>query len=290
MKTIYFTDADDPIDIRYDKVFKAVFTRDTPESRTALSDLVSALIGRKVSIVEILANEPPADSLGDRALRFDINCRDDNGEPVNVEMSFNPKHFEPVRLEYHAGKLFTSQNIKGKDKNYDDLRYAYQITILANKKFFPDENFYHAFEYYDPERDVSLGGRSRIITMELCKLKKVVDKPVTEMSASEHWAVYFEYLTEKGKRQKINEILEKEEGIAMASEVLMTLTQDDSEWWRLYSEEKYELDRQSELTYARREARAEGLTQGMAQGREEILNMLKSGKSPEEIIREAENL
>jgi len=172
-------------------------------------------------------------------------------------MSFNPKHFEPVRLEYHAGKLFTGQNIKGKDKNFDDLRYAYQITILAKKKFFPDGDFYHAFEYYDPERGVPLGGRSRIITLELCKLKKVVDKPVTEMNAKELWAVFFEYLTEKEKRRKINEILEREEGIAMASEVLMTLTQDDTEWWRLYSEEKYELDRQSELVYAKREGRAE---------------------------------
>jgi len=55
MKTIYFTDADDPIDIRYDPVFKAVFTKETPAAKTALSDLVSALIGRNVSIITIAA-------------------------------------------------------------------------------------------------------------------------------------------------------------------------------------------------------------------------------------------
>ncbi|MCL2130332.1 MAG: hypothetical protein FWH35_08270, partial [Treponema sp.] len=37
--------------------------------------------------------------------------------------------------------------------------------------------------------------------------------------AQESWAVYFRYLTDKGKRYKINEILEHEEGIAMASDV-----------------------------------------------------------------------
>jgi hypothetical protein len=30
MNTVYLDDADDPVDIRYDNVFKAVFTRNTP--------------------------------------------------------------------------------------------------------------------------------------------------------------------------------------------------------------------------------------------------------------------
>jgi len=38
------------LDIRYDPVFKAVFTRDTAQSRAALSDLISALIGRTVMV------------------------------------------------------------------------------------------------------------------------------------------------------------------------------------------------------------------------------------------------
>ena len=39
------------MDIRYDAVFKAVFTKDTEEARAALSDLISALIGRTVTVV-----------------------------------------------------------------------------------------------------------------------------------------------------------------------------------------------------------------------------------------------
>ena len=45
----------------------------------------------------------------DRQMRFDINCIAEDGELVNVEMSLNPKKFEPVRLEYHAAKLFAGQ-------------------------------------------------------------------------------------------------------------------------------------------------------------------------------------
>ena len=65
---------------------------------------------QKEHIVKTTHTEPPIDSLQDRHIRFDIACRAENGELVNVEMSLNPDPFEPVRLEFHAGKLFTGQN------------------------------------------------------------------------------------------------------------------------------------------------------------------------------------
>ena len=152
---IRFGDTEDIIDICMDNVFKAVFTKDTPASQTALSKLVSAIIDREVEIIAINTNEPAIENLRDRQTRFDISCRDKNGELVNVEMSLNPDPFEPVRLEFHAAKLFTSQDIRGSEKTYDDLRRAYQITILGKDRFFPDLDFFHGFEYYDPKRHIS---------------------------------------------------------------------------------------------------------------------------------------
>ena len=263
---IRFDDADDPIDICMDNVFKAVFTRDTPASQMALSSLVSALIGREVAIIAIVANEPPIGNLRDRQIRFDINCRAENGELVNVEMFLDPNPFEPVRLEFYAGKLFTGQDIRGTDKSYNDLQRAYQIAILAKERFFSDGDFYHSFEYYDPVRLVSLNGRSRIITLELSKLEKVIEKPAKDMSLQEYWAVYFRYLTDKGKREKINEILGQEEGIAMASEVLMSISRDEAERARLMSEYKYQMDMQNKLVHAKRMGREEGLAEGEAKG------------------------
>jgi len=194
MHKIHFEENDELLDIRYDNVFKAVFTRDNPSSKGALSRLISALIDRDVSVSAITANEPPIDNVRDRQIRFDIRCKTEKGELINVEMSLNPKPFEPVRLEYYTGKLFTGQDIRGSGKNYDDLKEAYQIAILARERFFQDETFLHNFEYYDPVHGMSLNGRSRIITMELSKLEEVVKKPVDEMDEKESWAVYFGYL------------------------------------------------------------------------------------------------
>ena len=269
MEKIIFQEDENLIDIRLDGAFKAVFTKNTPESTGALSNLVSALIGRNITIVTILANEPPIGNIRDRQLRLDINCRAENGELVNVEMCFNPRPFEPVRMEFHVTKLYTGQDIRGTDKDYKDLKQTYQIAILAQERFFQDEEFYHSFEYYDPSHNLSLNGRTRIISLELSKLKTVVEKPASEMKKSELWAVYLEYLTDRSKRSIINEIVEIEEGIAMASGVLLKVSRDEEERARIMRDEKIELDYQSEMTYQRRLARTEGREEGREEGRTE---------------------
>jgi hypothetical protein len=157
-------------------------------------------------------------------------------------MFFNPVHYEPVRLEFHAAKLYVGQDIKGTDKTYNDLKQTYQIAILAKERFFPDNNYFHSFEYFDPINQVSLNSRTRIITLELVKASEKEEKPVNEMSVSECWTYYFEYLTNRNSRDKIIEILEKEEGIAMANQVLNTISRDEEERYRIMRDEKILLD------------------------------------------------
>jgi predicted transposase/invertase (TIGR01784 family) len=288
-----FEETDDIIDICQDNVFKAVFTKNCPESEEALAELVSCLVGRRLSIITIVVNEPSIDNIRDRQIRFDINCKAEDGELVNVEMTMYPDDFEPVRLEFYAGKLFTGQDIRGKDKTFEDLKPAYQISFLVKKTFFDDEKIVHCFEYYDSKNNVSLGGRSRIITVELNKLEKVVLKPVEKMTVQERWSIFFKYITDTTKRQKINQILEVEGGIAMACQVLRTVSKDEAERARLMSEYKFVTDHQSQLVQAKRvgirEGIREGIKEGMKEGENKVVDLLRSGKSPEEIIKLYEN-
>jgi len=249
---------------------------------------LTVTIKRDVSIEVINANEPPIENLRDRQIRFDICCKAESGERINVEISLTPSPYEPVRLEFHAAKLFIGQDIKGIDKTFDNLKESYQIAILAKKHFFNDDVVFHTFEFYDPENKISLNGRSRIITIELSKLDKVIEKPVKEMSAAEHWAIFFQYLTDKEKREKINQIIECQEGIAMASEVMSAFTKEEIEYYHNESKLKYELDMQNMRAYERQQGRLKGEKIGEKKGKLEIINLLKSGKSPEEIIKEYE--
>jgi predicted transposase/invertase (TIGR01784 family) len=257
-------ETDDLIDICYDIVFKSVFTRNSPESRGALEDLLSAVTGQEIAVETVVANEPPAGSLLDRQIRFDINCRTADGELVDIEMSLNPSRHEPVRLEYYAGELFTSQSIQG--MSYGSLKKAYQIAFLVNRNAFQDREYLHCFEYYDRERGVSLGGKTRIITVELSKLEETARKAAGEMTKAEMWAVYFRYITDKSKREKINTIIEQEEGIAMASRVLMTISRDEEEHARYMSRFKFEMDYNSGIIDAREEWMEKGIQAGRQEG------------------------
>jgi len=175
------------------------------------------------------------------------------------------------------------------NKNSANLKDTYQIALLANGRFFEDGELVHRFQYYDPLLNVSLGGKSRIIIVELAKAEKIIEKPLEEIAPSEAWAAFFQYLTNRKKREKINEILEREAGIAMAGEVLIEITQEDIEWARQLSEEKYILDTKMMIYDAKQEARQEV--------RQEVAKNLKvngfaidiiaqsTGLSPEEIAK-----
>jgi predicted transposase/invertase (TIGR01784 family) len=133
--------------------------------------------------------------------------------------------------------------------------------------------------------------------VELSKAADTVEKPVSEMGAAELWAVYFRYLTDKSKRKKINEVIACEEGIAMASEVLMTISRDEAERARLVSEYKYVVDTQSKVVQAKREGIQEGRKKGNKERAIKIARALKdigdlaekiaqvTGLSPEEIAK-----
>ncbi|MCL1818931.1 MAG: Rpn family recombination-promoting nuclease/putative transposase, partial [Spirochaetaceae bacterium] len=131
MHTVVFdSDADIP-DLRYDAAFKAVFARETPQSRKALTGLLSACIGHQVSVISLIANEPAPGSVWDKQIRYDIACCLDSGELVDVEMTLHPSPSEPCREEYYAAKLFTSQDIRGSQTEYLELKNIYQINILS---------------------------------------------------------------------------------------------------------------------------------------------------------------
>jgi len=128
---------------------------------------------------------------------------------------------------------------------------------LAQKVFFPDKHLTHNFQYYDPQACVSLDGKIRIITLELEKASSFIDKPAAEMSGAEAWAVYFQYLTNEAKREKIKEIIDREEGIAMAIKAMKLVASTFEEYALETSLLKGELDWRSGMKDAERRGRNE---------------------------------
>ncbi|MDR2470876.1 MAG: hypothetical protein LBD09_02045, partial [Treponema sp.] len=81
------------------------------------------------------------------------------------------------------------------------------------------------------------------------------------------------------KRDVIRELIVKEEGIAMAAEVMTRFSADEIAYFHEISKEKYELDMRAH----RDEAWEGGLEQGLEKGREEIARtLLNRGWAAEE--------
>jgi hypothetical protein len=291
MKQIYFPDTAVILNPCRDAIFKLVFTKETPGSRTALASLASAFIGRKAQVLAVTPNEPPANSPRDRQIRYDIACKLDGGEQANLEMTLFPRLYEPVRLEYHLARLYVNQDIKGADKTFDDLRRAYQISFFAEESLYPDAELIHRFRYYDKAHELSLGGRTEIITIELRKAAGLLAKKAREMSSEELWAFFFRYGPDAERRGQINEIMAIEEGIAMAGEELLTVSEDERMQAWLMSAEKYDLDRQSEIVDARRGGYKEAETkyqEQIQQVQEQIQQVQEQNRQAQEQIQQAQ--
>ena len=92
------------------------------------------------------------------------------------------------------------------------------------------------------------------------------------MTRIEKLAVYFKYASDENKKDYVQEIL-AEEDLAMSENAYRTLTQDEIEFERMETEIRTEFHRNTELAYARKEGREEGIgigrEEGIGIGREE---------------------
>ena len=255
-----------------DPIFKALFTSDNEKSREALKDLISTCIHQKVESVGVVANEPAVDMLDERQIRYDINCVINTGEKVNVEMTIFPSTGETVRLEYYLSKLFVSQSTTGA-KKWKNLKKVYQISIIGKGNLFKDKEMIHEFEYYDPEHKISLDGKTRLVTIELPKLKDVKDFVNARPEDIESWAIFFKYANDPEERTIINNIAKEERGVNMALQVLTNISKDTKMRMLAISEEKrvndYYIDLNSERAAGFDEGRKSGLEEGRKSGLEE---------------------
>ena len=316
-KIIYQKNLKEILNPCIDPVFKSIFTKDTPESKQALRGLVSAVLQKDLTVVSVTANEPPVNNAAGKQIRYDINCVLDNGEKANVEMTLWPKAHEVYKMEYYLARLHTSQEIQGVKSGYKKLKQSYQISLFSKANVFSDEHFFHHFFYHDPVRNVNLGGRTAIYTVELGKLLEILKKAVHEMTRLERWAVFFAYFNDPDpeKQAIIRQIVSMEEEIQMAEKMMYRITPAEEAALRQISEDKYwtdladarydlhlkkkrfkrykarvlqdlkamKEDIRTEIEQSLKQSLEKSLEQGIEKGREEIIKLLEQGLSVDEI-------
>ena len=232
-------------------------------------DLISAVIGRTVTDVQIRNNELPAGDVDEKNERLDVNCVIDDGSQVDVEMQgskiegLDGGHTSFInKTVYYLTDLHSSQKSKG--VKYVDFVKTYQITFSAH-------NVFNSTEYVTEgsmrtHSGVQITDQINMIIIELNKLDDVLKKSVGDMTSLEMWSAFLGHAADPRQRKLINELLERKEAIGMAATVLATISKDEHERAKFLSRRKFETDMTSNLLTVEERGRIEGRIEGRAEG------------------------
>ena len=216
-----------------DRVFKAFLT--LPGSEPALKFVASAIINRPVVNVLVRNAELPVTDIEEKAERFDVNCKIDDDTQADIEMQSSRMQEEKsgnhnnlkARSIYNLCDLHSSQSSKGIP--YDKLIRSYQVMFCGYTVFPHREGFIHPFSMRHDVDNELLHDGIRAMFIELTKLNEVLKKPVEEMTDIERFSIFLRYAENPDYREIVNKVIESREGLAVAGELLMSISKDERE-------------------------------------------------------------
>jgi len=85
------------------------------------------------------------------------------------------------------------------------LWYSKYTLFKGDKKYFRDGKFRDS-------QGVAITDDQTIIFLELTKIRKLLKKPMEELTDIECWLIFFKYAADKSKRKILNKITERKEG------------------------------------------------------------------------------
>ena len=217
-----------------DRIFKVLLT--APEAKPTLLYFASAIVQRPVIDVYIRNNELPISNTEEKAERYDVNCLiDDNDSQADIEMQSNHMEEEAgsnhenlrARSLYNLCDLHSSQSSKG--KSYDKLIRSYQVMFCGYTVFPNRTDFINSFSMRHDIDNGLLHNGVQAMFVELSKLNSILKKPVEEMTDMERISVFLRYADNPEYREIVNRVIESKEGLAVAGEVLMSISKDERE-------------------------------------------------------------
>ena len=254
-----------------DRIFKSILT--SPEAKPFLMKLITGIIGYKIVDVTIHGNEIPTSDTQEKAERFDVNCKTDDGSQVNIEMQASRMEEDrggehknlKARILYFLCDLHSSQPAKGQQR-YDKLARTYQVTFCSYTIFPQRKEYINLFSMRHEKDNELLHDAIQMVIIELSKLEDIVKKPVETMTDMEKFSVFFEYADNPIYREKLNKVIESEEVLTVASNVLMNISRDEHERAIFRSRKKYQMDLASNMATAIDNAEKRGEERGEKRG------------------------
>jgi predicted transposase/invertase (TIGR01784 family) len=278
-----------------DRIFKAILT--SPEAKPVLMKLIAGIIRRKVVDVTVHSNEIPVSDTQEKAERFDVNTKIGDGSQINLEMQASRMEEDSGgehknlkgRSVYFLCDLHSSQPAKGLQR-YDKLARTYQVTFCSYTVFTHREDYINSFSMRHDIDNELFHDAIQIVIIELSKLEDILKKSVEAMTDLEKFSIFFEYAANPSYRDTVNKVIESEEVLTVASNLLMSISQDERERAIFRSRKKFQMDLASDMATAEAIGEARGEALGIAKGKTLeaftiARNALQMGISIDDIVR-----
>jgi predicted transposase/invertase (TIGR01784 family) len=189
-----------------DLAFKKAFDPDKPASRNNLINLLNDLLEPQLKrpIKNVWTRNVAKNLSGSKESRtaiFDLHCKDDMGNLIEIEVQIREMDNFMKRLAFYASELVANQAEPGEEWNYD-VQPTYVIA-LTRIHVFDDENAVHRAAVTDLETGKQVMDTYNYAVIELSKVPFFIEKTSSDLSK---WLFFFRYLNRlKELPEELNE-------------------------------------------------------------------------------------
>ena len=177
-----------------DLAFKKAFDPDKPTSRSNLINLLNDLLEPQLKrpIKNVWTRNVAKNLSGSKESRtaiFDLHCRDDIGNLIEIEVQIREMDNFVKRLAFYASEMVANQAEPGTEWNFD-VQSTYVIA-LTRFPIFADDRAVHRAAVTDLETGEQVMDTYNYTVIELSKVPFFIEKTSSDLSK---WLFFFRYL------------------------------------------------------------------------------------------------
>ena len=259
--------------------FNKIYGQDTEESNQALIALINTVTEDKPEISDTLIKDIEAfDSIEYSngqycGFGFDICLESDTGSLFSLQMENEPD-------EYFTGRCLVYMDYMRESS--DKLQKLIIVLFVAGRNLFKNTDSYHNVQIIRDEESGEVPfDKVRVHFIEIDKVDS--SKVVSDMTPLERVSLYFRYANDPDKEALLEQLIDSgDKAIVLAENIFKRLTADNWACKKMQIINKYKADLS--------DAKEEGIEQGRAAEKKEMVKALKDKGVGVDIIAEVSGL
>ncbi len=245
------------LDLKNDVVFKAFFAR--KGNKEFLIDFLEALFKIKIKNINI-AQEVDLGKLvqGEKTGRLDVQAILNDGVVIDIEMQVTDEHNIVTRTTFYGAKQMSM--VTGKGEKYNEIKKVVMVNIL-NYEFLPyDECVSDTVIVLNEHREHEVIDKMKWYFIELPKFRRKspdMDKKINQ------WLAFID-----NRDEELIKMAESKNKVLKRARLEMDYLTGDEEIKRLeYLREKWRMDYNSGIDWAKKQGEKAGIAKGQRKGK-----------------------